>query len=170
ATGNQLTATDQNGSYTMTYDQLNRTMHVQEPFGVSLTYAYDASSNRTGIQDSFGGLVTSTYDAADRLTNRELANSGQASIRIDLTYDARNDLTGLARNQGPAPIQQIGTSSLSYDAVGRITHLQHLNGSGSNLANYTYTYDLASRLTSETLNGTTISYSYDATNQLTGDG
>src|SRR5207249_3608469 len=168
--GNELTAADQNGTYTLSYDVLNRVATEQEPFGLSLTFSYDASSNRTGVQDSFGGVVTSTYDAANRLTNRELANSGQASIRIDLTYDARNDLTGLARNQGPAPIQQIGTSSLSYDTVGRITHLQHLNGSGSNLANYTYTYDLASRLTSETLNGTTISYSYDATNQLTGDG
>src|SRR5204863_5693677 len=80
------------------------------------------------------------------------------------------ELTGLARNQGPAPIQQIGTSSYNYDALGRITHLQHLDGSGTNLANYTYTYDLASRLTSETLNGTTTSYNYDAANQLTGDG
>jgi RHS repeat-associated protein len=37
------------------------------------------------------------------------------------------------------------------------------------VANYTYTYDLADRLTAETLTGTTTSYSYDAANQLTND-
>jgi uncharacterized protein RhaS with RHS repeats len=132
-----LTARDSNGAYTMTYDVLNRVSTVQGPFGVSLTHTYDAASNRTGVQDSFGGRATSTYDGANRLTNRELANSGQASIRIDLSYNARNELTGLARNQGPAPIQQIGTSTYTIDAVGRISNLQHLNGSGGNLAHYT---------------------------------
>ena len=49
--------------------------------------------------------------------------------------------------------------------------LQHFNGSGGSLANYTYAYDLASRLTTETDNGASpITYSYDATNQLLGDG
>jgi len=37
------------------------------------------------------------------------------------------------------------------------------------LANYTYTYDLASRLTTEVLNGTTTTYQYDAANELTSD-
>ena len=40
-----------------------------------------------------------------------------------------------------------------YDAVARLTNLQHLNGSSANIANYTNTYDLASRITSEKLNG-----------------
>jgi hypothetical protein len=53
--------------------------------------------------------------------------------------------------------------------VGRITNLQHLNGSGNSLANYTYTYDLGSRLTTEVLNGTTTTYQYDAANELTND-
>src|SRR5207248_4940336 len=48
--------------------------------------------------------------------------------------------------------------------------LLHQDGSGGNLANYTYTYDLASRVTSEVLNGVTTSYSYDVTDQLTNDG
>ena len=50
-----------------------------------------------------------------------------------------------------------------------MTNLQHLNGSGSNIANFTNTYDLASRITSETLNGAPTTYSYDITNQLTDD-
>ncbi len=38
------------------------------------------------------------------------------------------------------------------------------------LANYTYTYDAADRLTTKVENGTTTSYAYDADNQLTQDG
>src|SRR5262249_35853978 len=57
----------------------------------------------------------------------------------------------------------------AYDDVGRVKNLQHKNGSGTVLANYTYTYDSASRVTSEKLNGSTTSYAYDDTNQLTDD-
>ena len=51
-----------------------------------------------------------------------------------------------------------------------MSNLQHVTGAGANLSNYTYTYDLASRVTTEKLNGTVTTYSYDATNQLTNDG
>src|SRR2546426_9905110 len=51
----------------------------------------------------------------------------------------------------------------------RLTNLQHKNGASALLANYTYTYDLASRLTTEVLNGTTTTYQYDAANELTSD-
>ena len=36
ADGNRLTARDNNGSYTYTYDALNRVISVQEPFGLTL--------------------------------------------------------------------------------------------------------------------------------------
>src|SRR5262249_17219010 len=48
--------------------------------------------------------------------------------------------------------------------------LQHKDGSNNLLANYTYTYDLASRVTTEKLNGTTQTFTYDSANQLTNDG
>jgi YD repeat-containing protein len=38
------------------------------------------------------------------------------------------------------------------------------------VTSYTYAYDLAVRLTAQTLNGTTTSYQYDADNQLTQGG
>jgi len=47
--------------------------------------------------------------------------------------------------------------------------LQHRNGSGSIIANFTYTYDLASRVSTKTDNGSTTTYSYDTTNQVTND-
>lgn len=51
----------------------------------------------------------------------------------------------------------------------RLTQLLHYDGSDSILANYTYTYDVAHRLQTETINGTLTTYSYDATDQLTND-
>ncbi len=54
--------------------------------------------------------------------------------------------------------------------MGRLTNLQHKDGNNNGLANYTYSYDLASRLTQEQDNGTTTNYGYDATNQLTSAG
>jgi RHS repeat-associated protein len=65
----------------------------------------------------------------------------------------------------------VGTASFTYDDAGRLTTLQHKNGSGANLASYGYNYDSGNRLTTESLNGTAAgTYSYDRTNQLTSDG
>src|SRR5947209_15157495 len=49
----------------------------------------------------------------------------------------------------------------------RLTNLQDFNLSGGSIANYTYAYDLASRLQSEQLNGAGVkTYTYDAANEL----
>ena len=64
----------------------------------------------------------------------------------------------------------VAYSAYSYDAAARLTNLQHKNSSGTILANFTYTYDQASRMTSQVVNGSTTSYSYDAANELTADG
>jgi RHS repeat-associated protein len=167
--GNMLTAANNAGTVTMTYDRLDRLATQQGPFGVLVTSTYDAAGNRTLLQDSFGGVLTSVYDAANRLTSRQFGGSGQTPLRMDLGYTVRDQIASETRYSDLAGTQLVGSSAYSYDGAERLTHLQHLNGSSSNLANYTYTYDLASRVTSETLNGTTTSYSYDATDQLTND-
>jgi len=46
--GNQLTAADGAGTYTLSYDALNRVTVVNEPFSQTLTFTYDARSNRDG--------------------------------------------------------------------------------------------------------------------------
>jgi RHS repeat-associated protein len=168
ANGNLLTAANYNGAYTLTYDALDRTSAVQEPFGQALTYQYDAASNRTQVQDSQGGVTTSVYDAADRLTTREQTN-GLAPVRVDYTYTVRDQVAGVTRWADLVQIVKVGSSSYSYDAVGRMTNVRHQNSAGTNLANLTYTYDLDGRVTSEKTNGALKSFTYDATNQLTND-
>jgi RHS repeat-associated protein len=167
---NLLGAANSAGVYTMNYDTLNRMTAVQEPFGLSLTYAYDQASNRTLVQDSLNGVLTSVYNAANLLTTREFGGAGQTPLRIDLAYTPRNQLSTINRWSDLAGTQAVGSSSYAYDGLGRVTNIQHANASGSNLANYTYMYDLASRLTQEQDNGTSITYGYDATSQLTSAG
>ncbi len=58
---------------------------------------------------------------------------------------------------------------LGADAM-RVTNIQHKDGGGTIQANFTYTYDLADRVTGAIDNCAAVSYSYDNTNQLTADG
>jgi RHS repeat-associated protein len=168
---NLLTGADKNGTYTLSYDALDRATLEKEPFGAVLTMAYDANSNRTLLQDSLGGVLTSVYDAADRLTSRQFGGASQTPLRFDLAYSPRDQITTITRYSDLAGTTKVGTSIYAYDPTMRLTSIQHQNGSGIGLASYTYAYDLADRLTTEVDNGAApITYSYDATNELTGDG
>jgi RHS repeat-associated protein len=171
ANNNLLTAANNTATNTMSYDALDRLSSMQVPFGAVLTNSYDPADNRTLVQDSFGGVTTRTYDALNRLTTIQFGGSGQTPLREDMTYTARDQVASQARYSDLAGSNLIGSSALTYDAVARLTNLQHEDGTGANLANYTNSYDVASRITAEVLDGgTPTSYAYDATNQLTNDG
>ncbi|MCE9567003.1 MAG: hypothetical protein K8U57_33795, partial [Planctomycetes bacterium] len=64
----------------------------------------------------------------------------------------------------------VGTTVYTRDEDGRETNLTNLDGAGGVLANYTYTYDAADRLTEKIEDGTSTTYSYDLASQLTQDG
>jgi RHS repeat-associated protein len=170
AAGNQTVAANYAGTTTMAYDTLNRMTGVQEPFGVSLTYSYDAASNRTTTQDSLGGVLTSVYNADNLLQTREFGGVSQTQARDDLTYNTRNDVTTETRYSDVGGTQLVGSTNYSYDSVARVSNIQHSNSTPSVIANYTYSYDLASRLTSEVDNGTTTNYGYDLDSELTSAG
>jgi YD repeat-containing protein len=87
---------------------------VQEPFNLSLTYTYDAADNRTGVQDNEGGLATLTYDAANRPTNLKFTGNS-ATISYDLSWTARNQLSGITRYSDITGTTKIGTTTFSYD-------------------------------------------------------
>src|SRR5262249_32931207 len=167
---NLLTAANANGIYTSTYDALDRTSTQAGPFGLTLTFGYDAVGNRTLEQDSKGGVLTSVYDGDNQLISRQLGGSGITPLRFDLAYTARNQVGTLTRYSDLTATTKIGESDSTYDAAGRLTNLQIKDGSGTILGNYTTTYDLASRATAETIDGTTTSYGYDSVDQLTSAG
>jgi YD repeat-containing protein len=128
----------------MTYDALNRVTVEQEPFTQTLTMSYDATSNRTQVQDSLSGMTTSVYDAGNNLTTRKQSSS-LTQFRLDFTYTARDQLASVTRWEDLVQIVKAGTTSYSYDGVGRVTNIEHFASGGIALANFTYTYDTAGR-------------------------
>jgi RHS repeat-associated protein len=170
AAGNQLTAADYNGAYTMAYDALDRMTSEQQPFGQTLTFAYDAENNQTVVQDSQSGTTTSVYDVLNRLTTIEFGGPGQTTLRENLTYTALDQIATEDRYTDLAGTQFAGEVTYSYDSDQRVIGITDTYANGSVLASYVYNYDEASNLTSEVDNGVTTSYSYNADNELTGSG
>src|SRR5581483_3318499 len=164
--GNRVSAANPAGSYALTYDKLDRPVTVSAPYGLSLAFQYDANGNRISVTDNKGGVQTSTYDALDRLTAREQAGVAKATWG----YDAKGDLATLTRSGWAGGAwQPAGTTTQTFDDLGRVTDVRHANAAGATLAEYAYGYDAADRLTSETVNGVTRTYGYDAAGQLTND-
>ena len=167
---NLLTAANSAGTVTRTYDALDRPASGRDVFGTALTYTYDAADNRTLVQDSFGGITTRTYDVLNRTTTMQFGGPSQTPLRLDSAYTVRDEVARLTRYSNLAGTTTVGYSTMGYDAVGRLTGLQHLNGSGTSLARYVNAFDLAGRITSEALNGgSPTTYQYDVTDQVTND-
>jgi RHS repeat-associated protein len=165
-----LTAGDQHGTYTFTYDALGQVASQQDIWNLGLTFSYDAVGNVTQVTDSLGGVTTSTYNAVDLLESRRFGGSGQTPLRIDFTYTARNERATDQRYSDLNATTLVGSTAYQYDIVGRLSSLQHRNSSNTLVGDYGFTYDAADRLTSETFNGTTTNYTYDNLDQLTSDG
>ncbi|MGE3804743.1 MAG: RHS repeat domain-containing protein, partial [Gemmataceae bacterium] len=173
AIGNMLTASDPDSSYAFTYDAVNRVTSVDNagtpllPHLV-LTYGYDAVGNITSISDNYGVIVQSTYDARDLLLARTWQGGGIDPARVGFSYNDRGERVQVQRFADLTGTFLVGTSEMAYDPVGQLTSLVHRNGSGSMLADYVYTYDLAGQLTFESHHGQSSDYNYDPTGQLTG--
>ena len=83
------------------------------------------------MQDNFGGMTSNAYDADDNLTQQEFGGTGQTPMRIDLTYNADDELTGETRYSDLAGTTKVATTSLVYDAAGELTNQTDKNGSGT---------------------------------------
>src|SRR5262249_53216197 len=165
-----LTATDNNGTYTLTYDNLNRVATQQDPWGITLTFSYDAADRVTQITDTKGGTRTYEYDNADRNTVRKFTD-GTTNVRLDLVYNDRNEGTEIDRYTDLRGTTLRGKTLYVYDDAGRVTSITHKNGSNTMIDSYSYTFDAADRVTQETSTlGPTRNYTYDADSELTGDG
>jgi len=182
AAGNQLTAADGAGTYTMMYDAVNRVTVAQEMQGLALTFSYDAVRNRTQVQYGALGQVlpptieTSTYDAANALVTRVVAGANGfydcgGEMEVDLSYQANGFLKGVVRSSlaQDLPVtypQAAGSTSYSYDGTGHIYAVVDYDASGNVLANYSYLHFSPDQLSREFDNGVVSDNSYDGTNQL----
>ena len=167
ADGNMLTAQNDSGTYTMTYDGLNRLITEEDPFGLTLTYSYDADGNRIEVQDSLGGVTNYSYDAVNELTSEQFSGTGQVPLRIDMSYDADGEVLTETRYSNLVGTQIVGTSTYTYNDDGEVTSIVDDNGTGGAIASFDYTYDGDGRVISETGLGVTTTYTYDADSEVT---
>ena len=124
------------------------------------------------MTDSLGGVRDYVSDDANRVTSRKYRDAS-TELRLDSSYNDRNDLTGLFRYNDLAGTQLIGKTSFGYDDGRRLVSITHKDGSTNPLIidSYTYTLDAANRVKTETSTlGPFRSYGYDDDNQLLSDG
>jgi len=156
--------------------------------GKAITYAYDERGLLTGVSDWAGGLVTLGYDDAARLTTMSRSNGvtttfsynedsqingiTEGSIAsIAFTRNANGQVVGADRNLPNETWFDLGyITSLGYDAACQI---QSAYGyTYDNMGRLTgdrirsYSWDLASRLTSYGDDKSTVQFTYDGMHNL----
>lgn len=176
ATSQLISVNDVDSTYSYTYDNAGRLTSVDNigtngAPNVKLNYSYDAVNNLISTIDTINGQVKGTtaytYDALNRTTRIVQGGNGVADKRIDMTYDAASQMKSLTRYSDLAASQLVAQSNYTYDANGRLVYLTHSKGANT-LADYSWSYDAANRLTQSVSNDGTSNYNYDSTDQLIG--
>lgn len=189
--GNMATAADPSAGYSFGYDNLDRLswMHTAySPGGGSFQndYEYDTAGQRTALAlkvDTGSGWVadlenTYAYDSLGRMTSvvqaQQSGGNAVAPKRVEFSYTTDGRFQNIDRYAATtaSPGTAVAQTDYTYDALRRLTSLEHLDGVTS-IADYDYTYDVASRITQQAatslvgLSGTS-DFSYDDTDQVTG--
>ena len=175
-TGEQFSGTGTTSPEAVTYAYDNagrltgmtRYSNLPETTKVAATaYSYDHADRMTGIVDSNSTgatLVTYgyTYDAADRISQEVRTwNSGTNADTLTYSYTNNNQLTGVTHSNG-----SFSSESFTWDNNGNETGSGYTTGTDNEQTaspGYTYTYDNAGEMTSETQTSTgdVWTYGYD---------
>ena len=148
ATNGRITSSN---GLTITRDAGGRIATVTMAPGKTVTYTYDNRDNLTEVADWLGDVTTFAYDDAGRLIEITRPNG----IKTNYTYDGENRVTSITEGS-------ISNITLTRDGNGQITSAAR-NLPLSVSQNYTYTYDKAGRLTSDSMRN----YTWDLASRLT---
>jgi len=158
------------------YDQTDRPNETEQRDGEgSLKYRtlieYDKKNRVKAFNEATADAnfkTEYTYDADNRVTKVRY-NSSDTS-KVDYVYDKLNRITSRTVTNGTsayatqyayAPGAAVYGENATTPLVSSITQ-----GEGENAMNFAYTYDNRGNITSETRNGLTTTYVYDALGQL----
>lgn len=160
---------------TYTYDGEGRLSVLTDSAGGDTRFAYDPAGRLAQLAHPNGMVTDYAYDAASQLTditnNRVATATGTLNLvsAWNYTYDLAGQRTASTRiTAGLDPV----TSTYGYDQLGRLTSATSTDAQAALGSNATWTYDPAGNRTTQAIAGAvpTTTYTYDAADQLTGDG
>lgn len=123
---------------------------------VRRTFGYDAAGNRTSLGHPNGTTIAYAFlnnNWLSSITHR--APNGTTFQSFTYTYDAKGNRLTQADTSG--------TTTLTYDALNRLTQAAYPGGYGT----YSWTMDAVGNRLTQTAPGGTTNYTYDANNRLT---
>lgn len=158
----------------MSYDAERRLISVTDPLGkTTRNYTRDALGRISAFTNGRGQTVSYEYDDDGSIIRKKC----QGNIVANHSYTTNGYLSSV--------IDDWGTTSMSYDAAGRVTQIDYPTGKalavvyddGGNIVSLsypggltaTYTYDSLNRTTRVDFGGESISFAYDAVWNLTGE-
>ncbi len=145
---------------TTAYDQAGRTTSVSAPSG-ALFYEYDLAGRVEKVRDgSVSGTVLSdpAYDSAGRADSATYAN-GTSLGSLAAGRDSLGRPTSQTWNLAGG---QTSSDAVARTLASRVTD-ETIDGVDANPAGANFTYDTAGRLTSATVSGHQLTYSFGAT-------
>jgi RHS repeat-associated protein len=126
----------------------------------SVSYSYDPAGNLTGRMLSDGSTETRNYDRAGRLSEIS-TTAGATLVNEQVTRDADGAPTQITRSGG-------NVETYGYDSSGRLTRVCYqASCPNSNDPQIDWTYDKVGNRLTETRPSGTVSYSYNAGDELT---
>ena len=111
------------------------------------TYAYDLAGQRVANVDPAGRRTALTLDGANRTTRTTYSQTGQPSIVVEQTFDARNRRTSMTSGGV--------VSTYSYDARGNLT------GAGPANQRFSYDYSRPGKVLETYPDGTHVTFEVD---------
>lgn len=180
---NRLEKVTYNGAvkYTFGYDPNgNRTSETDNSVNKTWTYIFDPMNRLTKVTSFNGSKQENGYDKNSNLTSKKVtvgANSYNTAYVYSITdknievVDHNQNKTRFVYDEKDNPVQMISgngsTANWAYDENNRVSRMVNTKASGDVRNSFGYTYDANGNITSVTTGGGTISYQYDALNQLT---
>ena len=162
AESHRTSMTDHTGETEYTYDLAGRLITVKTPDDNEVNYAYNGFGDVTQITYPNGQSAQYYYNSKGLLTSF-IKGTGY----VNYFYNSLNQLTQKTfANNNTILNKQI----FSYSPTGKVASGKTVDGSNNTISQYTYTYDLADNIITETdyNNSQTVtkSYTYDALGQI----
>lgn len=121
-----------------TYDSLSRLLTAKNPETGTITYGYNADSFLTTKTENRGIAITYTPDALNRVTSKSYSD-GEPTISY--TYDAYTSGTNYGVGRRTGMTDGSGSTTWTYDTMGRIWKESQTIGSINMSTGNTYNYD-----------------------------